>query len=222
MLQFFLNFGDELLLCGQVQAVPAGKDLLLSLGQAEFYHGIVPGGTQQDTDRGIFVRCFFHPVVIIYIHLQLAQVLVRQFTRFDLHNNKTLQQAVVQNQVDKKIITIDMYTFLPGDEGKTITEFQQKLLQMCNNGLLQVFFVESLIAIKPEKLQEQRIFNNSCSLIRDLFPARHGQYFLPVTACQQTLVQVAVDLPFQLPYRPVVTERFCHIKCPLIFCIHCQ
>ena len=93
------------------------------------------------------MRLLFHAVIIIHIHLQLADILMRQFVRLDFDNNEALQQAVIENKIGKEVITIEMQALLPRDKGKTVAEFQQKILQMADNRAFQIFFVIGRLAL---------------------------------------------------------------------------
>lgn len=121
-----MHFCQQDFFRGQIETVLAGNDLLLVFRQAEFDDGIVFIGAQQDADSRIFMRLLFHAVIIIHIHLQLADILMRQFVRLDFDNNEALQQAVIENKIGKEVITIEMQALLSRDKGKTVTESSRK------------------------------------------------------------------------------------------------
>jgi hypothetical protein len=47
---------------------------------------------------------------------------------------------MVENEVDIEVVTIQRNAFLPGDEGETFAEFEEKGLQVIDEGLLKAGF----------------------------------------------------------------------------------
>ena len=69
--------------------------------------------------------------------------LVRQLAHLQVHQHNALEQVVVKNQVDKTVFALHPQVFLPCDKGKAFAQLQQKGLQLVQQALLQVFFVQS-------------------------------------------------------------------------------
>ena len=113
---------------------------------------------------------------------------MRQFVRFDFDDNETLQQAVIQHQISKKFIAIEMQSFLPGDKGKTIAQFQQKFLQMADDGTFQIFFVIRRFTLQAKKFQHHRVFDDFFRAYRLTFIAGDSQHAFFVVAEQQPLI----------------------------------
>ena len=54
-------------------------------------------GAEQNANCGIFKVLFLKPVVIVYIHLHLFQILMLSLFRFQIKKHKALQQTVARN-----------------------------------------------------------------------------------------------------------------------------
>jgi hypothetical protein len=58
----------------------------------------------------------------------LADVLVGQFCRFQVNENKTFEQVVVENEIDEEMACLRADTELATDEGKPFPHLKQKPL----------------------------------------------------------------------------------------------
>ncbi len=61
-----------------------------------------------------------------------------KFSGFQVKEDEAFEQVIVENQVDVEILAFGADTHLPGDEGKTLAQFQQKGLQLVDKGLFQI------------------------------------------------------------------------------------
>ncbi len=84
---------------GQDGLVPAGKNLIVGFGQGKFNQGFALVFAQYNSNGFALFGQFHHPVVVIYVHLHLPDVLVGEFADFQVDYHKTLQEAVKENQV---------------------------------------------------------------------------------------------------------------------------
>ena len=62
------------------------------------------------------------------------------------------QNTVIEHKVSKEIIFINQDTFLPGFKAETVSHFQQEVLQVVKNGLLQVAFCYQGTFIQSQEL----------------------------------------------------------------------
>lgn len=83
------------------------------LRQRNLYHHIIFLSTKQNADSRILKILLFVAVVIIYIHLQLSNILVGELLGLYLDNYKALQKPVVEKKVNKKLVALNMQAFLP-------------------------------------------------------------------------------------------------------------
>ncbi len=81
-----------------------------------------------------------------------------QFANLQVNQEVELQAAVIENQINVPILFLDADMLLPGDKGKTATQFQQKTLQMGDDGSLLVGLVKLCGIRQAEELQDIRIF----------------------------------------------------------------
>ena len=80
--------------------------------QCVTYHSIIFLSTQNDSDRRIVTLVHHFPRVVIYIHLHLANVLMRQSVCFQINKDKALQNVVVEYKVNEKVLSIQSKAFL--------------------------------------------------------------------------------------------------------------
>ncbi len=95
---------------------------------------------QNQTDRRIFARFAPMFVGITCVKKHLSNVGVRQFSEFQINNDKAFQTAIEQNQIHAKPFVADAQTLLPADEGETRAELEQKIFQMFDDGFFEFEF----------------------------------------------------------------------------------
>ena len=106
----------------------------------------------------MFIILLYITVEIVDIHLHLAEILMGKLAYFQINQHIAAQQAVVENQIDKKMIFIEGKAFLPGFEQKAFTQFQQKILQLIDNGGLKVALGILHFFLQTEKFQDIGVF----------------------------------------------------------------
>lgn len=124
-----------------------------------FDDGFILAVAQNNTDSGIVVFAAFEVVKHAHIHIHLTDVLMAELAGFQVDDDKTLEQIIVENQVNKKVAGLSANTHLPRDEREPLAKFQQKLLQFINNRLLQpaLFYLASLRQL--QEFQHIRVFD---------------------------------------------------------------
>src|SRR6266849_5909088 len=119
---------------------------------------------------------------------------------------------MVENEVDIEVVTVQRDAFLPGDEGETFAEFEEKGLQVINESLLKAGFYQPWRFRQAEEFDHDRVFEDIYRLL-DLLPFRRQpqQSFL-VFAQRESFIEQAVDLPFKFTSGPVVLDGLNLIK----------
>lgn len=59
-------------------------------------------------------------VVVVHIHLELAQALVDELAGFDFDQHEELQQPVVEYEVHEKVVVFEVQLLLPGHEAEPV------------------------------------------------------------------------------------------------------
>ena len=119
---------------------------------------------------------------------------------------------VVQQQVHPIPLVADADALLPGHERKARAEFQQKPLQMPDDGFFQIRL--AVLVLQVQKLQQIRIAN--LILQRDrvfrlgMLPPRENHRL--TGGMGRSLEKLGADLPIELPHRPPAPDRFCFIE----------
>ena len=78
------------------------------------------------------------PVEVVHVHLHLAQVLVRELANFQVDHHIAPQQAVVEHQVNVKVVVVKREPLLPGFKQKALAQLQQEMLQLVDDGHFQL------------------------------------------------------------------------------------
>jgi len=65
---------------------------------------------------------------------------VGELIHFQVYQDKTFQQVIVEDQVDEKIGIVRPYVLLAADKCKAFAQLQHEMLNMADNGAFQVFF----------------------------------------------------------------------------------
>ena len=91
-----------------------------------------------DADGGAFRVGFNAAVKVVDVHLHLAQVLVGELADLEVDQHIAAQQAVVENQIDEKMVVVKGKALLTGFKQKALAQLQQKMLDLADDGGLQV------------------------------------------------------------------------------------
>jgi hypothetical protein len=99
---------------GQMQLVAAGENLSrLLLAQRIPYDRIVFIGGQNQPQRRVIALAAPFPIEIIDEELHLAEVAMNKLAHFKIDRNEALQNGVIENQIDIKMIAVQCDTLLP-------------------------------------------------------------------------------------------------------------
>jgi len=147
-----------------------------------------------------------------------------EFSGFQVKKDETFEQVVVENQVNIEILGFGADTHLASDEGKALAQFQQKGLQLIDEGLFQISLQQSAGFWQAEKLQQHRVTHE---LTRRLLQGGHlrGGFLthgVSVAAGEQALVIQRADLPVQCAGAPILVRSFVHVPVPGLFAIYAQ
>ena len=67
------------------------------------------------------------------------------------HHDQPPEFAVVEQEVDVKVVAVELDALLPGDEGKARAQLQQEGFQLPEDGVFQVTLQKAVG--KPQKIQ---------------------------------------------------------------------
>lgn len=201
---FPFQFRGEFFFGRQVELIPAGEDLSRLVGTQEvFHHGIVFVGAEDEAKGRIVAVGAAFLIEIVHIKLHLAEIAVGELADLEIDQHMALQNGVIEDEIDVKVVAIESDPLLARDKGKALAEFEQEGLQVVDESLLQSGFHEAMRFRQSEEFDHDRIFE---------YIQRHGD-FLPlggelhqvglVPALCQAFEEEAVDLAFQLAGGPV-------------------
>src|SRR3972149_8982227 len=114
---------------------------------------------EDDSNGGVVVRAFVLVFVKPHVHVHLADVLVVQLTCFQIYKNKTFEDIVVEDKINKEVPGFSADSLLPGDKGKALAQFQHERLKFADDGLFKVGFAKVRIVLEAKEFQNVGVFN---------------------------------------------------------------
>jgi hypothetical protein len=142
------------------------------------------------------------------VNLHLPEVLVGEFVALEIDENIAAQEAVVENEVDAKVVVVEGEAFLAGFEEKAFPEFEQEGFQLANDGGFEVIFRVAGMVGKTEEFEHKRIFNKVGGFFDDLPFAGQAANLILVSAKGEALVEGAGNLALELAHAPLVGGGF--------------
>ena len=97
-------------------------------------------------------------VVVVHVHLHLAQVLMGQLVELQVNDEVAAQEAVVENEVQEVVLAVEGESFLPGLEEKTLAQLDEKPLQVGDDGRLQIGFRIAGLLLQAQELEDESFF----------------------------------------------------------------
>lgn len=135
-----LNFISSFFFCWQIQFVFACKQLFISLKDRISGNVFVCIRTKNDPDRRIVAFCPFQFIVHPDIHVHLSYVLMGNLACFQIDQNKTFQDVIVEHEINVVILFFRMNMLLSGNERISFSKLHQKLLQIRDDTFFQIGF----------------------------------------------------------------------------------
>ena len=85
--------------------------------------------TKNNAQGGIVVLASFEVIEQAHIHIHLPDILMRKLLCFQVDQNETLEQVVIEDQINVEMGCFRTDTKLASDKGESLAQFQQELLQ---------------------------------------------------------------------------------------------
>ena len=101
-------------------------------------HFVVLRGTQKYTNRRLLVRFLHVAVEGLQVKLQLAEKLRLEFFNLEVERDQAVECPIEKQQVDFKVPSTDLNSVVAADETEVAAKFDQELLQLFEQGALQV------------------------------------------------------------------------------------
>jgi len=89
--------------------------------------------------------------------VELADVLVVEGSKLQLHQHMAFEDAVVEDEIDEAVRVSDQDALLAGLETKAVTHLQQKALQAVEQLVFEDRFGHHLGALQAQELEDVRI-----------------------------------------------------------------
>jgi len=93
---------------------------------------------------------------------------VGELADFQVDQHMAAQQAVVDNQIDEKMVAVKGEALLPGFKQKALAQRQQKMLDLADDGALQAGLGIPGLFGQAQKLQHQRLLEQVLGPADDL------------------------------------------------------
>ena len=93
---------------------------------------------KEDADRRLIARRHFVLFVIGDVCIELSEVLVGKGGGFQFNEYMALEYAVIEDEVDEKVLIADEDALLAGLEAETVAHFEQEVLEAVKKGVFEV------------------------------------------------------------------------------------
>ena len=125
---FQIQFSPEFIFGRHIWKILRCKNLLIVFRQSVFHHSITLISTEYDSNRRIIAFIHHLAGVVIHIHLHLSYILMCKIAYLQIYQDKTLQNVIIENQINIEMASIHIKVLLSCYEGVTSSQFKQKLL----------------------------------------------------------------------------------------------
>ena len=151
-------------------------------------------------------------MVIIDVHLHLADILVRQVSHFQIKEYKASCQSIIKDQINIEVPAIQCDALLTSHKSETFPKFQEKLTQIIDKSLLDIFFKKALVLLDAGKLKYIGVLYQIGGVLYLVPFLCKSQDVLFIMRLGQSFEQQRVDLPLQLSGGPAGVDRFNLVK----------
>ena len=149
------DFSAKFFLGGEVEFVFAGKELLVAVQDGIAGNVIIRFRTKNDADGGVVALSSLEFIIHPHIHIHLSDVLMSHAGCFQVDEAETLEDIIVEDEVDVVVLFLSVDVLLAGDESEALAEFHHELLQVGNNGALK-----GILSKFAARLQTEKFGNN--------------------------------------------------------------
>ena len=111
-----LDLGNQFGFCRQIGHILRGEKLLVLRQRTVPYNRLLLFGTEDNTYRRVVIGLPFKVIKHLDVHVHLPCILMCQLGGFEVKQNKTFQDLVVEHQVDEKMRNFGADTVLPADK----------------------------------------------------------------------------------------------------------
>ena len=133
-----MQFGLHELFVGQLQLVLCDEGGGEVARQGVFHHFFVFVAAEQDADTGVFVWFFYISVQGFEVEVQLAEVFGRKLADFEFEGYQGAESAVVEQQIQVKILIAYLQAVLFAHKNEIAAQFQDERLGVLQQGVLQI------------------------------------------------------------------------------------
>lgn len=113
-------------------------------------------GAQDEADRRSVTRRTTVRVVEPDVRVHLTDVLVRELAELEVDQQETLEDDVVEDEVDEELLVGEGQPLLAGDEREPLAQLQNKLRQLAEDRSLDVALVQRLTVGQVEEVEHDR------------------------------------------------------------------
>lgn len=111
---------------------------------------------EDDPQRWRLARLKLMPGEPPEVELHLPFVLGAEVTELQVDRDEPSELPVVEEQVDVEVVVVDLHPLLPGDEREAGPELQEELLDVAEDGVLEVAL--QVAVVQPQEVEEVRVF----------------------------------------------------------------
>jgi alkylated DNA nucleotide flippase Atl1 len=148
-----------------------------------------------------------------YVHIHLADILVRQLTTPQIKNNKAFQDVIVEDQVDVKIFAFGADALLASDKGNPLPSSSRNAWSCVISASSRLLSSKDSAFLQAKELQQHGGAYEFTWICLESLQVRLCFLFdsWAIAAGQQSLVVQDSDLPLQLTRTSVLYSGVIHV-----------
>jgi len=133
---------------------------------------------------------------------------VGELSDLEINKDVALQDRVVKDEIDVKVITFESEALLAGEEGEAGAKFEEEALELGGEGVFEIGLDQSRRFREAKKLDHEGIFENFGGVLGTVaFVGEADEAFFVTGSCE-ALEEEGVDLAVEFSRGPGVTEGF--------------
>jgi hypothetical protein len=89
-----------------------------------------------------------------------------EIAKFEIDRDQSFEFAVLEQEINVIVFVVDLEAFLAGDEGESGSKFKEKLLDIAEDGVFEIFFEVAIVEVK--EVEDVGVFEKKigCRLLR--------------------------------------------------------
>ena len=157
---FALKLESQFFLAWEKLQILRGEDLAAFAQDRIFRDRLAFVGAQDQAEDRVVAGCLEAILEEPYVAVHLPYVTMGQSAVLQIDEEKALEDVVVEHEVDVEILVVESDVALARDEGESLAQLEEERLQVVDDGLFDVAFVEFGFVGQAEEFEYVRRFQH--------------------------------------------------------------